>query len=425
MTKSSWAILLCKFNNDDSEPFPRNYYKDLFTSSGNGSQNMVDFFRDVSHGTLDLSDSHVFGWYTLNKSRSEYGTTGAEMLGNRDNLINWAKQAAAAKGDIISGYVSYVVCMNIPTDLFGGGNGVVCDNNSMTPSLLGQEMGHFYGLAHSRADPQQPCGNDSGLDYKDFWDVMSTAGCAHMAPHPRFGSIGPGLNAANMASRGWLNESRVWKTNDKSFETLLKIRPLHRYDLPGYLAARFGEYLIEFRSKANWDAAIPRSAVLIHRFEDNQSYLLSANNGDQDLVADDIFGTSEQENRLTTILNGLTRIEVVEINGEEQFALIRLVKRPAFEEPSLNGILFGGVTRGGGGHVFVPGTGFIPIPPHSPFVKVLNHVATYESSGAIASTHLRNAVRLETLTAIAALVENEIKELQGYESPPPLQTHQT
>ena len=54
MIKSSWAILRCKFNDDDSEPFPTDYYQDLFTSSGNGSQNMVDFFRDVSHGTLDL-----------------------------------------------------------------------------------------------------------------------------------------------------------------------------------------------------------------------------------------------------------------------------------------------------------------------------------------------------------------------------------
>jgi hypothetical protein len=346
------------------------------------------------------------------------------MLANRPNLIKWALQAAADNGDILSSFVSYVVCMNVPTDLFGGGIGVVCDSNSMVPSLLGQEMGHFYGLDHSRADPLQPCGDDSGVDYKDFWDVMSTAGCAHMAPHPRFGSIGPGLNAANMASRGWLDESRVWKTNDKSFETLLKLRPLHRYDLLGYLAARLGDYLIEFRSRANWDAAIPRSAVLVHRFEDNRSYLLSASNGDQDLVAGDIFGTSDKENPLTTIFAGVTRVEVVEINEHEHFALIRLVKRPAFEEPSLGGILFGGATSGGSGHVFVPGRGFVPIPPHSPFVRVLNHVAIYASSEAIASTQLRNAVRLESLTAIAALVANEIEELQGFESPPPLHTNQ-
>ncbi len=138
MIQSPWAILLCKFSDDDSEPFSRKYYEDLFTSSGNGSQNMVDFFRDFSHGTLELGNSQVFGWYTLNKSRSDYGLTGEVKLKNRPNLIKWALQTAAAQGDILSSFVSYVVCMNVPTDLFGGGIGVVCDNNSMDPSQLFQ-----------------------------------------------------------------------------------------------------------------------------------------------------------------------------------------------------------------------------------------------------------------------------------------------
>jgi hypothetical protein len=184
--------------------------------------------------------------------------------------------------------------MNVPTDLFGfiDGTGVGCDNLSMDPARLG-EMGHVYGLDHSRADTVIACGNDSEMDYKDFWDVMSTAGCAHSAQHPRYGFIGPGLNAANMASRGWLDESRVWQTSDNSFDRPVTLRPLHRRDLPGYLAARLGKYLVEFRSKESWDAEITRAAVLIHRFEDNHSYIVSANNGDQDLVAGSVFGTKE------------------------------------------------------------------------------------------------------------------------------------
>ncbi len=422
MSKSSWAVLLCKFNDDSTEPFTKDYYNDLFTASGIGSQNMVDFFRDVSHGNLDLSDTRVFGWYTLNKKRSEYGLTGAEMLANRGNLLNWARQAAAANGDDLSQFASVVVCMNVQTDLFGGGDGVVCDLNSMQPRFLGQEMGHFYGLDHSRAETIQPCGDDSDVDYKDFWDAMSTAGCAFSAPHPKYSLIGPGLNAANMASRGWLDESRVWKTSNRSFDTVVQLRPLHRRDLPGYLAARIGEYLVEFRSKEKWDAAIPRPAVLIHRFEDNHSYIVSANNGDQDLVAGSVFGTADTENSLLSIFTGTTKVEVVEINANEQFAKIRLVHRPAFEEPSLGGILFGGVDRGGSGHIFVGGK-FIPIPPHSPFVQVLNQIAAYESSEAIASVQIRNAVRRETLSAIASHVENQMQTLQTFRQPAPsLQT---
>ncbi len=420
MIESSWAVLLCKFNDDSTEPFTTDYYDDLFTSSGVGSRNMVDFFRDVSHGNLDLSGTRVFGWYTLDKKISEYGLTGAEKLKNRGNIINWARQAAAAKGDILpqdaqDGRV--VVCMNVPTDLFGGGDGVVCDNGSTEPRFLGQEMGHFYGLDHSRADTIKPCRGNSEIDYKDFWDVMSTAGCAFSSPHPRYGSIGPGLNAANMASRGWLDESRVWKASTSSFDRVVQLRPLHRRDLPGYLAARIGKYLVEFRSKESWDAEIPRPAVLIHRFEDNHSYIVSANNGDQDLVAGSVFGTTDMGNSNLSIFTGATKIEVDEINANEQFAKIRLVHRPAFEPPSLGGILIGGADKGP--YIFVPGTGFIPIPPHSPFVQILQQVAAYESSEAIASVHIRNTVRRETLSAITSLVENQMQTLQTFRQPAP------
>ena len=422
MIKSSWAVLLCKFNDDSTEPFTRDYYEDLFKASGVGSQNMVDFFRDVSHGNLDLGDTHIFGWYTLNKNRADYladtrkpGLTdkefGEALTKGRNDLLNWARQAAAANGDKLSPYVSVVVCMNVLTDLFGGGEGAVCDPDSTDPRYLGQEMGHFYGLDHSRAD-------GSTMDYNDFWDVMSTAGSAFSATHPRYSFIGPGLNAANMASRGWLDDSRVWQTSNPSFDTVVQLRPLYRRDLPGFLAARLGNYFVEFRNKELWDAAIPRPSVLIHRFEDNHSYLMSANNGEQDLVAGSVFGTTDAEKSIFSIFAGATKIEVVEINANEQFAKIRLVHRPAFEEPSLGGILFGGVTKGGFGHIFVGGK-FIPIPPHSPFVQILQQVAAYQSSEAIASVHIRNAVRRETLSAISALAENQMQTLQAFSQPAP------
>ena len=126
--------------------------------------------------------------------------------------------------------------------------------------------------------------------------------------------LGPGLNAANMVGRGWLDKSRVWSTNNESFDTVVTLRPLHRRDLPGFLAARLGRYLVEFRIQERWDAAIDRAAVLIHRFDDNQSYLMSARNGDQDLVAGSVFGTTDTGSSAASIFTGATGVEVVEIN---------------------------------------------------------------------------------------------------------------
>lgn len=70
MTNTPWAILLCKFSDNATEPYPRARFEEIFTSAGNGKLNMVDFFRDMSHGNVDLSGSQVFpppakGWVHL------------------------------------------------------------------------------------------------------------------------------------------------------------------------------------------------------------------------------------------------------------------------------------------------------------------------------------------------------------------------
>jgi M6 family metalloprotease-like protein len=437
MIQTPWAVLRCKFKDNDSEPYGRQRYDDLFTSSGVGKLNMVDFFRDMSHGQLDLSGSRVFGWYTLDMNRSDYlaglvaGLTqdeiDAAITKARNDLIALARQAASADLTNNGPFFSVVVCMNVPTDLFGGGTGAVCDDgrwpeetagpgmSSMSPSLLGQEMGHVYGLAHSRAD-------GSTADYNDPWDVMSNA-ARFMSPHPNFTDLdvrarpvfrlGPGLNAANMAGRGWLDESRVWSTSNESFDTVVTLRPLHRRDLSGFLAARLGKFLIEFRIKEGWDAALDRPAVLIHRFDGNQSYLMSASNGAQDVVTGGVFGTVETTSSHAAIFTGATGVEVVEINPNERFARIRLVQRPAFEEPSLGGMLFGGAT---GGYLIV-GKGIRRIPPDSPLTPILDQVAAYDSSEAIVSVHLRTAVRRETLSTIASLVKNHAQTLQTFQEP--------
>jgi hypothetical protein len=118
---------------------------------------MVDFFRDVSHGKLDLSGFQVFGWYELDQEKSDQVGIGKNQQGCAD-LIKWAREAAAAGGVDLRKFFSVVVSMIVPTDLFGGCNGAVADDgrrqingmSSLSPSLLGHEMSHTYGLSNSR-----------------------------------------------------------------------------------------------------------------------------------------------------------------------------------------------------------------------------------------------------------------------------------
>lgn len=408
-TKSPWAVLLCKFSDDLTEPFVRSFYEDLFTTSGVGTHNMVDFFRDVSHRRIDVSGTRVFGWYTLPKKRADYKGSGPNPAG-RDELVNWARQAASDAGVDLTPYVGVVVCMNVQTDLFGGGGRVVCDNLSMEPSVLGQEMGHGYGLAHSRAD-------GSTVDYMDHWDVMSTRDSVYMAADPRYTLIGPILNAANMAGRGWLDEARVWNAPPTGVDGTVVLRPLVRYDLPGPLAARVGNYLVEFRVKESWDAAIPEPAVLVHRFEDNRSYIMSAIGGRQDLVRGSVFQVGDPGVPFLP----WTRVEVLGLDPGGYTATLKIAERPAIRIPVPRvgiGTILGGVAEDGGGLIIV-GEKVVPIPPRSPALEILTQLATLHASDLIPDPAARGTLQREALAAVRGHIDNQLAQGNPYSSPAP------
>jgi hypothetical protein len=192
------------------------------------------------------------------------------------------------------------------------------------PTLLGHEMGHVYGLNHSRI-------SGSTDDYKDPWDIMSAAN-VYKAPDQKFTQIGPGLNASNMRSRGWLDESRVWKSSGgNDVDATITLRPLVRRDLSGFLAAETPSgYLVEFRVREAWDAAIPRPAVLVHGFYSGHSYLMPGNSGSRDLIAGDSFGDPEPVvgPELKFLFSSFERVDVLSIDASAEEATVRIRYNP-------------------------------------------------------------------------------------------------
>src|SRR4029453_12609124 len=142
------------------------------------------------------------------------------------------------------------------------------------------------------------------------------------AADPIFTKSGPGLNAANMKSQGWLDLSRVWHASGDTTDELVTLRPLDRHDLPGYLAVElYDGLLVEFRLRAGWDAAIPRSAVLVHRFAGGHWYVMPGNLGVEDLVAGDSFGADPPDP--ATPFESYRRVDVVSIDEPGQAAVVR------------------------------------------------------------------------------------------------------
>jgi hypothetical protein len=432
MIDSPWAILLCKFSDDDAEPYPRSRYEEIFTSAAAGKWNMVDYFRDMSHGQLDLTGSEVFGWFTLDQKRDDYKGHGGNPDG-RQQLIDWARAKATAEGVELARFFSVVVVMNVDTDLFGGPNGVVTadftDNDqlsALSPSVLGQEMAHTYGLDHSGAT-----GSDEA--YADPYDVMSTAVFdASMAPHPvytdeldLFGRprwrIGPGLNAANMWSRGWLDMSRVWQdSGSRSVDATVQLRPLHRRDLPGFLALKFRDFFIEFRVSEDWDAGF-EAAVLVHVFEYGRSFLEVNDAGQREFGVGDTHGADG-----ASLFGSVNLIKVTELDSERQVATVRVVyapgkvpqhlpgEPPPFRNP---GVAWTELVGPDEAFVVVNGQA-LHLSRRSPVFETLEEVARY-SSAALFSSRLADTIRAETMKSIATRAQ-QVVDSQRFRSPAPL-----
>jgi hypothetical protein len=322
--KTPWAVLVCWLSDDSNnpatvkvselwgiaDPDPNDpqtaldLFTDFFTAAGTQTYNAVRFFDDMSHGAVDLSGSAIFV-VRVNLTKAQAGNeAGGVALALQ--VTQAAKAAALQQGVPLGDFYGVVITSHAPLAMaqgdrsFGGTPWAGMDyrwvkNNGI--QSWGQEMGHAYGLGHSRRE-------GSPEDYRDPWDIMSTR-AASSAPDPDYGNRGPGLNAWNMRGRGWLDESRVWKPGGDNFDQTIELRPLHRRDLAGWLAAELpprdkgeqGRYLVEFRVKQGWDQGFPRSAVFVHRYEDEQhsvdgwphSYVMPGTQQNDDLVQGDIF----------------------------------------------------------------------------------------------------------------------------------------
>jgi hypothetical protein len=313
-------------------------------------------------------------------------------------------------------------------DLFGvaGGMAAVCDTASLWPSLLGQEMGHGYGLDHSRADGSQ-------ADYMDIWDVMSTnVGGAFSTKDPNYTFVGPGMNAWNMRSRGWLDEDRVWKPRFENFGTQdVVLRPLHRRDLRGYLAAELGPYLVEYRAAEKWDAGLQGgSGILVHRFDkwENRSYVMGSPAAEEltsrFAAHPQKVGETFQVGEESKIFDTVYRCEVLSINDGAHTATVRLSYRPAPERPGPHQRPFEiGLVGSDAGGIYIQGGVVHRLPPYGPILQIMQRLNAYSDAASLRDTGVRSLAQATALTGIIRHASEALRALDPIRSPAPTLTH--
>ena len=400
-----FAFILVKFTDSAAEPITVARARTLFTKVGRGGMFLVDWFDDNTHGAVDIGDSAVFGWFQLAESSTEYNEKRANGA-SRLRILDLGRQAAAAAGVDLSPFQNVVVVTNVEVDLFGSTAGVAATaviagkqrwEVQVGPSVLCQEMIHGLGV------PQHARRAGSDDDYADPFDVMSMF-AADAGDHPTQPDlpVGPGLNSAFMDRAGWLDQSRVLTSPMQ-----VALRPLHRRDLPGYLAALVNGYYIEYRPKVRWDSGFTQSRVFVHTRANSTSYL------EKDLGPGEHFVVGDPRG----LFGAFFAVTVDAIDDTSLTATVSIQARHERTFAAGPAEIFGGVAIDGGGFIVIGGK-IVRIPPRSPMLRVLEQLVAVETmTTASLPAHLEHRMKVEVLTALSADLSAQADELTELHTP--------
>lgn len=297
--KQPLVVVLCKFVDQTGEPHPLQYYEDMFTETGAGQQGVFDFWRDVSYGSLDLTGSVVKGWYTSPMKVADFN------VANRNVQIDTCASQAVNDVDFskFAGVIVLTNHTNFNGPLFGAEPpttiaGTTYNNLGRAAAEEDQhlngiqhESGHSLRMKHSRAITNDPTVQ---IDYGDTYDVMSCLGCSGTSTYSYQGIGGPGLNAVQVITAGWMPGNRLLEIGgDACTQQTIQLAALNHPQVPGYLAARIpaavpifanlpgattGDYYtVSMRHPSNWDEGIGSSGVLINLHgQDTYAYFVNA-----------------------------------------------------------------------------------------------------------------------------------------------------
>jgi hypothetical protein len=215
-----------------------------------------------------------------------------------------------------------------------------CDNDdNVNVTFLAHETGHVLGLEHSFdtstriAEPKWP---SAPGEYFDRHDIMSAMGVNKDAGH-RFSPRGPLLNVPNLDRMGWLPAARVWHPMSNSSDSYdVDIVALEHPEVSGYLAAKAGGWIAEFRIPYGFDRGLRRPAVLFHNEVANPNSVIIASD-----AANHIHEWQPGQvyvNRLLFDQLGGTWVSVVSFDLQRKTARLRVVvkaTRPPFIDRDL------------------------------------------------------------------------------------------
>lgn len=178
-------VMLVNFQDKADQPYTEQQARDLIFGQAS------DFFLENSNDQTWLSGD-VTGWYTLPISSASC---------DYSSISTFANEAALQDGIDTSSYTRYVyvfpknACSWSGLGTVGGKTGAAWINGSFRLNIVAHELGHNFGLHHSRS---RDCGastigdNCAVSQYGDWLDTMGNRNSAH-------------FNAFQKLQLGWLD----------------------------------------------------------------------------------------------------------------------------------------------------------------------------------------------------------------------------
>ncbi|MEK7866657.1 MAG: pre-peptidase C-terminal domain-containing protein [Planctomycetota bacterium] len=286
-----WVTILVRFaDQTGTTPHAASWFQTLMGSTAPG---MDHYWREVSYEAINLTGSVVVGWYNLPQPKSYYVVSNQIVW---DRAMNDA--TAAADADVYFPNFAGINLMfndTIGNAAWGGtsivsrdGVGRIYSATWMPPwgyenhNVLGQEMGHGFGLPHSSGPYSQT--------YDSNWDVQSGGGTGNPSD-PNYGSIGVHTVAYHKDRLNWIPSSRLYVASAGTATVEIE-RTALPVSATNYLMARIPipgtttrYYTVEARRFVGYDIRVPAEGVLIHlvdttRSDRNAQVVDGSNNGD-------------------------------------------------------------------------------------------------------------------------------------------------
>ncbi|HWQ33931.1 MAG TPA: NEW3 domain-containing protein [Blastocatellia bacterium] len=297
-------VILVNFQDKQTQPFTVESARNvIFGTTSN-------FFREASYGQTWLTGD-VYGWFTIPVSYTTCDTTA---------IANYAKQAAAAAGANLSAYNHYVyafpsnTCSWTGHGTVGGNPSEVWINDWFELGIVGHELGHNFGLYHSRS---MDCGsaviggNCTTDEYGDTLDIMGDADVAHfnLFQKERLGWVNygssPPITTVTSSGSYWVDAYEQTGSTAKGLKILKSTDPA---------TGKKTWYYIEHRSASGFDSFLSGNSnvlngVVVHTGSEasgQEIYLLdltpaTASWYDPALVAGQSFSDSAAGVTITTV----------------------------------------------------------------------------------------------------------------------------